>query len=285
MIKKEWLWLADYKHNNTKTMENRKIIQDFININSNNVTYDNYKSSTENATPKIKKTKNYSLFKIHRANRQINKNHVKSIKKSMQKKFLISPIIVNEKLEIIDGQHRLIASKDLGLPVYYFINNNYSINEMQRLNAINKNWIPIDYLNTGVELNNQNYIDYKRFKKKYGFSHDINLTLLTDNSTNNNLHKFKEGIFKVKNYELACEYADLIYLISPYYKEFKRRRFISAILFLLKHKQDVFSMQEFVKKLKSRPNSLQNCISMRQYLELIEEIYNYRRQLKVNLRF
>tara|TARA_R110000764_G_scaffold94941_2_gene178742 strand:- start:1069 stop:1926 length:858 start_codon:yes stop_codon:yes gene_type:complete len=285
LIKKEWLWLADYKHNNTKTMENRKIIQDFININSNNVTYDNYKSSTENATPKIKKTKNYSLFKIHRANRQINKNHVKSIKKSMQKKFLISPIIVNEKLEIIDGQHRLIASKDLGLPVYYFINNNYSINEMQRLNAINKNWIPIDYLNTGVELNNQNYIDYKRFKKKYGFSHDINLTLLTDNSTNNNLHKFKEGIFKVKNYELACEYADLIYLISPYYKEFKRRRFISAILFLLKHKQDVFSMQEFVKKLKSRPNSLQNCISMRQYLELIEEIYNYRRQLKVNLRF
>jgi hypothetical protein len=285
LIKKEWLWLADYKHYNTKTMENRKIIQDFININSNNVTYDNYKSSTENATPKIKKTKNYSLFKIHRANRQINKNHVKSIKKSMQKKFLISPIIVNEKLEIIDGQHRLIASKDLGLPVYYFINNNYSINEMQRLNAINKNWIPIDYLNTGVELNNQNYIDYKRFKKKYGFSHDINLTLLTDNSTNNNLHKFKEGIFKVKNYELACEYADLIYLISPYYKEFKRRRFISAILFLLKHKQDVFSMQEFVKKLKSRPNSLQNCISMRQYLELIEEIYNYRRQLKVNLRF
>ena len=285
MIKKEWLWLADYKHNNTKTMENRKIIQDFININSNNVTYDNYKSSTENATPKIKKTKNYELFKIHRANRQINKNHVKSIKKSMQKKFLISPIIVNEKLEIIDGQHRLIASKDLGLPVYYFINNNYSINEMQRLNAINKNWIPIDYLNTGVELNNQNYIDYKRFKKKYGFSHDINLTLLTDNSTNNNLHKFKEGIFKVKNYELACEYADLIYLISPYYKEFKRRRFISAILFLLKHKQDVFSMQEFIKKLKSRPNSLQNCISMRQYLELIEEIYNYRRQLKVNLRF
>ena len=266
-------------------MENRQIIQDLINLKSNNVTYDKYKSSTENKSPEIKKTKNYELFKIHRANRQINKNHVKNIKKSMQKKFLISPIIVNEKLEVIDGQHRLIASKDLGLPVYYFINNNYSINEMQRLNAINKNWVPIDYLNTGIQLNNQNYIDYKRFKKKYGFSHEINLTLLSDNATNNNLYKFKEGIFEVKNYELACGYADLINLISPYYKEFKRRRFVTAILFLLKHKQDVFSIHEFIKKLKSRPNSLQNCISMKQYLELIEEIYNYRRQLKVNLRF
>ena len=287
-MKKEWHWMSDLKPNNAKTktkMENKQRIQDLINFESNNVKYDKYESSTENKSPEIKKTKNYELFKIHRANRQINKNHVRNIKKSMQKKFLISPIIVNEKLEVIDGQHRLIASRDLDLPVYYFINNNYSINEMQRLNAINKNWVPIDYLNTGIELNNQNYIDYKRFKKKYGFSHEINLTLLSDNATNNNLYKFKEGIFKVKNYELACGYADLITLISPYYKEFKRRRFVTAILFLLKHKQDVFSIHEFIKKLKSRPNSLQNCISMKQYLELIEEIYNYRRQLKVNLRF
>jgi len=243
------------------------------------------KTSTENETPKIKKTKNYELFKFHRANRKINKNHVENIKKSMQKKFLISPITVNEKFEVIDGQHRLIASKDLGLPVYYFINNNYSIKEMQRLNAINKNWTPINYLNTGVELNDQNYIDYKRFKNKYGFSHDINVTFLCDTSSHINLEKFKEGTFKVKDYALACKYAELIYLVSPYYKEFKRRRFVSALLFLLKHKQDVFSMQEFIDKLKTRPNSLQHCINTKQYLELIEEIYNYRRRLKVNLRF
>lgn len=243
------------------------------------------KRSTENQTPKIKKTKNYEIFKIHIANRKINKNHVENIKKSMQKNFLISPIIVNENFEVIDGQHRLIACKDLGLPVYYFINNNYGIKEMQRLNAINKNWTPINYLNTGVALNDQDYIDYKRFKNKYGFSHDVNITLLCNNNSKLELDKFKEGTFQVKNYELACKYADLIYLVSPYYKEFKRRRFISAILFLLKHKQDIFSMQEFVNKLKKQPNSLQNCVNTRQYLELIEEIYNYRRKLKVNLRF
>tara|TARA_R100001460_G_scaffold77120_1_gene118072 strand:+ start:71 stop:859 length:789 start_codon:yes stop_codon:yes gene_type:complete len=243
------------------------------------------KTSTENQTPEIKKTKNYEIFKYHRANRAINKNHVENIKKSMQNKFLISPITVNEKFEVIDGQHRLIASKDLGLPVYYFINNNYSIKEMQRLNAINKNWTPANYLNTGVQLNNQNYIDFKKFKKKYGFSHDVNLTLLANISSNNNAEKFREGTFEVKDYTLACKYADLIYLVSPYYKEFKRRRFVSAILFLLKHKQDVFSMKEFIDKLKKQPNSLQNCVNTKQYLELIEEIYNYRRRLKVNLRF
>ena len=155
------------------------------------------KRSTENPKPEIKKTYNYELFKFHNANRKINKNHVENIKKSMQKKFLVSPITVNEKFEVIDGQHRLIACKDLGKPIYYFINNNYSIKEMQRLNAINKNWTPSNYLNTGVALNNQNYIDFKRFKKKYGFSHDVTLTLLCDNNSRSEHDKFKEGTFQV----------------------------------------------------------------------------------------
>ena len=266
-------------------MENNKTIQEYITSKVTNFKYNKNEHSAKNLTPKIKKTYNYELFKFHIANRKINKNHVENIKKSMQKKFLVSPITVNEKFEVIDGQHRLIASKDLGLPIYYFINNNYSIKEMQRLNAINKNWTPINYLNTGIKLNDQNYIDYKRFKNKYGFSHDINLTLLCNNNTKPNANKFREGTFKVKNYELACKYADLIYLVSPFYKGFKRIRFVSAILFLLKQKQDFFSMQEFINKLKKQPNSLQHCINTRQYLELIEEIYNYRRRLKVNLRF
>ena len=280
-MKKEWHWMSDYKQQKQITMKTHLEQWPKSYFNNNN----EVKRSTENQTPEIKKTKNYELFKIHIANRKINKNHVENIKKSMQKKFLISPITVNKNFEVIDGQHRLIASKDLGLPIYYFINNNYGIKEMQRLNAINKNWTPINYLNTGVALNNQNYIDFKRFKKKYGFSHAVSLTLLCNNNSKSEHDKFKEGTFKVKDYELACKYAELIYLVSPYYEEFKRRIFVSAILFLLKNKQDVFSMQEFIDKLKTKPNYLQHCVNTKQYLELIEEIYNYRRRLKVNLRF
>ncbi len=61
---------------------------------------------------------------IKNMNEETFQEYVENIKKSMQKNFLISTIIVNENFEVIDGQHRLIASKDLGLPIYYFINNN-----------------------------------------------------------------------------------------------------------------------------------------------------------------
>tara|TARA_R110001583_G_C5584045_1_gene403143 strand:+ start:386 stop:1225 length:840 start_codon:yes stop_codon:yes gene_type:complete len=279
MNKKEWHWMSDYKQQKQTKMKTQ-LEWPKVWPKNNQTTI---KKTME--TPEIKKTTNYDVFKIHTANRKINKNHVDNIKKSMKKNFLLTPIIVNEKYEVIDGQHRLQACKDLGLPVFYYVKNNYSIKEMQRLNAFNKNWTSNNYLDTGVALNDQDYIDYKRFKNKYDFSHDINITLLCDNTTHKDHEKFREGTFKVKNYELACKYADKIYLILPYYEGFKRRRFVSAILFLIKHKKEVFSINEFISKLKNRPNSLQHCINTKQYLELIEEIYNYRRKLKVNLRF
>jgi len=279
MIKKEWHWMSDYKQQKQITMKTQLEWPKMW--PKNNQT----KIQLDTEIPEIRKTKNYDKFKMHKANREVNKNHIENIKKSMQQNFLITPIIVNDKYEVIDGQHRLHACIDLRLPVYYCIKKNYGIKEMQRLNAINKNWIPKNYLNSGVVLGDQNYIDYKRFKNKYDFSHEINITLLCNNTSHIENEKFKKGTFKVKDYNLACRYAETIHLISPYYDGFKRRRFISAILFLIKNKQDVFSMEEFLLKLKNRPNSLQHCINTKQYLELIEEIYNYRRKIKVNLRF
>ena len=45
----------------------------------------------------------------------------------MKKKYLVSPILVNEKMEVIDGQHRLQAQKELNLPTYYIKNKGYDL--------------------------------------------------------------------------------------------------------------------------------------------------------------
>ena len=42
---------------------------------------------------------------------------------------------------------------------------------------------------------------------------------------------------------------------------------------------------EFLAKLKQQPTTLQDCTNTSQYKVLIEEIYNYRRREKVNLRY
>ena len=57
------------------------------------------------------KTNDYNTFKVMPGNRPVNKLHVRRLSKSMEEKHLMSPILVNEKMQVIDGQHRLEAQK------------------------------------------------------------------------------------------------------------------------------------------------------------------------------
>ena len=72
-----------------------------------------------NNSNQVQTTSNYSLFTSLEGNRNVNKLHVKRLKESMQKKYLFTVIIVNEKYQIIDGQHRFTACK--GIRVAYKI--------------------------------------------------------------------------------------------------------------------------------------------------------------------
>jgi ParB-like nuclease domain len=75
--------------------------------------------------PIIQKTDDYSIFKYIGFNREKNKNHIDSLKKILQKENLLHlhPILLNEKMEVVDGQHRLEAAKELGLEIFYIVSN------------------------------------------------------------------------------------------------------------------------------------------------------------------
>ena len=65
---------------------------------------------------------NYDEFRTLNANRNVSENHVKQIKAAIETVGNLTevvPIIVNENKEIIDGQHRFEACKELGLPIFY----------------------------------------------------------------------------------------------------------------------------------------------------------------------
>lgn len=74
----------------------------------------------------VNQTNDYNLFKSLKGNRNVNKLHVQRLKESFKGDYLMSPIIVNQNYEIIDGQHRFNAAKDLSLPVNFIICNDYS---------------------------------------------------------------------------------------------------------------------------------------------------------------
>jgi len=106
----------------------------------------------------IKRTNNYNMFKRLQGNRIVDAKKVNKIKKSINEVGYISnPIIVNENYEVIDGQHRLEALKELGKPVEYIIQKDLKIKEVLFMNINQDKWQIIDYIKSYAELGNENY--------------------------------------------------------------------------------------------------------------------------------
>ncbi len=240
------------------------------------------------STKKIKsfsfyETQNYHKFKLLNGNRNINKLHLKKLKDSILDQYLLTIITVNEKYEIIDGQHRFLVCKELDLPIRYIIVNGYGLKEVQKLNANTKNWNADDYMNAYCDLGYRNYLYYKEFKNKYKLGHNECQLLLAGKHIKGQFSDFTNGKLQIQNKKKACEYAEHIISLKDYYDGYKRRSFIYTIINLLNNKK--FDINLFIKKLKIQPNAIYDCTSVNQYTLLIEDIYNYRNRNKVNLRY
>lgn len=238
-------------------------------------------------------TNDYSLFKTLEGNRIVNKLHVKRLKQSFQNAYLLSPILVNEKYQIIDGQHRFEAAKELKLPVNYVVCKKYGLKEVQILNTNMKNWKKEDYLNAYCDLNYPNYLKFREFMSKYPeFGISTSETFLTQYLGNRNeviegiethMRYFEEGNLPIPDYNASCDAADKILMIKPFYTGFNRRMFVIAMvgIFRLEH----YSHAKMLDRLAANPSVLQDCSNVSQYKLMIEEIYNFRSREKVSLRF
>lgn len=234
---------------------------------------------------KVLQTKNYNLFSSVVGNRVVNQSHVKKLKLSISNLDLKIPIIVNDKMQVIDGQHRLQARKELGLPVFYIIINGLGLRETQKVNSTAKNWNDKDFLDSFVQQNYAHYKTYKKFRETYQFGHAETLNILsgTSGAGGNMCQEFKEGNFSVSNLDRATSWAEKIYQVEPYYKGFKRRSFVSAMTRCFKH--DQYDHEEFISKLSYQSSKLVDCTSTEQYLRIIDEIYNFKRKPVDKIRF
>ena len=76
----------------------------------------------------------YGQFKYIKGNRELVEAHVRKLSDQISKKDFQIPIIVNEKMEVCEGQHRLEAYKSLGMPITYMIIAGLEIQDIIKLN-------------------------------------------------------------------------------------------------------------------------------------------------------
>lgn len=239
-------------------------------------------------------TTNYEQFKILTDNRDINSLHVKRLVESFNEMHLVSPIIVNEKMEVIDGQHRLQASKETGVPVYFIMVLGYGIKEVQRLNANQKNWTKLDFLEMYCAQGKKAYVEFRDFMEQFPeLSFQACERILTGyskgtrsghvNGQSMQMMDFQEGKLVIPNPGLSFKNAKKVMDFKEYYDGFSRGSFVSAVLPLFKSK--VYDHKEMIYKLGKAPIKMTHCQNVAQYRLLLEDIYNWKRQKENKVSF
>ena len=231
----------------------------------------------------VKMTNDYELFTFIDGNRNININQLSRLSESIDEDYIPVPIIVNEKKQIIDGQHRYQVVKTLKKPVYFIEIEGLKLPEVHRLNNNTKNWTATEYMNGYAKLGYPDYIKYKEFKKLYNFGHNETMALLQNKSSRRSsaFKDFREGLFKIASYKKAEKVAEKITMIKQYYDGYKRRSFVFAMMQLFNN--DEYNHAEFLHKLSFQSLRLVDCTTVKQYISLVEDIYNYHRKDKIRL--
>lgn len=148
----------------------------------------------------IVKTTNYNDFKVIMSNREVDKRHVKKLAASIRRKNLlfVRPLIVNSRMEVIDGQHRLAAAQQIKAPVYYIKCDGLTKEDIAALNTAQKNWTRLDFINFYAIEGQPQFRELARLINKYSaLKVSFILTIVGD------CKKLRQGQLRLNNLEYA----------------------------------------------------------------------------------
>jgi len=114
---------------------------------------------------RVFKTKDYGQFKKQIGNRIRSEADYKGLSAAIEADNMLkyNPILVNDKMEVIDGQTRLGAAEKLDKSIYYIVGNGLKIYDTQMMNSNMKKWSNKDYMESHIAQGNTNYIKLKEF--------------------------------------------------------------------------------------------------------------------------
>jgi hypothetical protein len=231
-------------------------------------------------------TKEYAKFKLIKGNRLIKNPKIKKLVSSMSTHGWVpgSYVVVNNKWEIIDGQHRVLAAMQCNIPIVYTMEKKSDEKSMRTLNTGGDNWQMNDHLHGLVEDGNPHYIKLQNLMKEFPELKITECLMLCKNGyTAVPRGTFENGEFTTKDMNVARTWGNYIMRLKPFAKFFNTGIFVRALIVCLG--KECFNFEEFIHKIELRPTSLVKCGTREQYIELFENIYNYRRSDKVNLRY
>jgi|TARA_R110002124_G_scaffold167016_1_gene334379 hypothetical protein len=229
---------------------------------------------------KIYKTTDYSQFKFIKGNRPVDPKHVKKLVKSMRKGHVPMPIVVSEKNIIFpcyfvnDGQHRLKAAEICNYPVYYMIVPTMSLEQIRDINQVDKKWTNDDFLDSNVSTEMDAtgpYHTFDWFKKKYGFSFQVNIDLLCNIPLGRTSQRvFRDGHITINNLPDAIAKANFLTSLKEYTDLYKNERFMMGMVMVMR--QPIWDAERFIRQVRKHASELQH---PQRTAALYVEVFNF----------
>jgi len=235
--------------------------------------------------PEVKRTTDYTLFKMNEHQQPMSTAHINRLVASMEKYGYLpsKPLTVIPSglhLRIIDGHHRLAAAKELGIPVYYVIEDKAVAPCIGEINYAVKKWSAESFAKMYAAGGSE---DYRTLMHYVGLGFPMqqagSMLILHCAGSGNASKDVRAGSFKVKSTALVDAIVSIWDRAAHVAPEIKRKAFIeaySALYFVPE-----FDTELFVKRLLNNPMMMVKCSTREQMLDVIEDIYNFRTHDKV----
>lgn len=230
------------------------------------------KSETE-----VQYTNNYRLFKMDARNRVVVPEHVDELARSIQQKNLLHlyPIIVDTSYTVIDGQHRLHAAEQLGVPIYYLVSQQITILDVPTITDKVKTWSSSDYLHYYCVQGKPEYIAVRELWRRFPFLTLNHVYQLSARQDITEMHQaFRAGTYVANTREFCVRVAEAVLDLKAYVDFYNHSPLVRALSNLLGN--DEYRHERFMQKMKYLSRRLVKCPDAQSYIACINEIYNYK---------
>ena len=162
----------------------------------------------------VYKTDDLDMFKFTKFNRNIL--FTDEMLKQAKEGF-ISPIIVNEYMVVIDGQHRLEHARKAGVPIEYIVKPGLTEHDIVRMNTTQRPWSLLNFIESYANQGSEQYVALLNLiNKKYaGTSVVISVGRNSTGSSKGLTDLVKSGNFEFVNFEQTLNFL-------KYYERFRK---------------------------------------------------------------
>lgn len=216
-------------------------------------------------------TTDYDMFGLKKCNRIVDEKHVEKLKKRIEHNNLmhINPILVDENMEIVDGQHRFWALVQLGLPIIYQIVEDYKDEMLIELNCSQKNWKAQDYIKYYAEHCIKDFVLFKQTLEDTGFTpYQVAKITKTD------LRDVKKGkIVYTREEQKQVRYFMERWTYFVNYPFCRTDAFIKALIEITNKRN--FTWLRLIKQIEEHPEILKKQWDKGSYLHNLANLHNF----------